>query len=242
VDTEDGADGGAPGGNIRVAFLLDPARVTPVDRGAAGPADATAVVAGPGGPRLTLSPGRVAPGHPAFTGAGHDGWDGSRKPLALEAGFAGRPLFLVALHLASKGGDDPLFGIHQPPRRPSEEQRGEQAAAVAGFVRELLAADPDARVVVLGDLNEFPFRPPVRRLEAAGLVNLMATLPAAEAYTYVYEGNSQILDHVLASPALAAAGARAHVVHLHADQPAGRRASDHDPVVARFPGPGPATP
>jgi predicted extracellular nuclease len=233
VDPQDNADGGAPGANIRVALLFDPARVEPVDRGEAGPWDAAAVVAGPDGPLLSPSPGRVAPDDAAFTGAGHAGWEGSRKPLAMEARFAGRPLFLVANHLRSKGGDDPLFGAFQPPRVPTEEQRTAQATAVAAFAAELLAADPGARVVVLGDLNDHPFSPPLARLEAVGLVNLTAALPEEDRYTYVYEGNSQVLDHVLVSPALAA-GARADAVHLHADFPASRRASDHDPVVARW--------
>ena len=247
VDPEDNADGGAPGGNIRVAFLLDPARVRPVDRGAAGPRDAVEVVAAPGGgPALSLSPGRVAPEDEAFRGDPAAGEaaerEPSRKPLALEVEVVGepggdidrRPLFLVAVHFRSKGGDDPLFGAVQPPRLITEPQRVAQAEAVAGLVRDLLAADPEARVLVLGDLNDFPFRPTVAALEAAGLVDLIERLPPEDRYTYVYEGNSQVLDHVLASPAMAAAEAGVDAVHLHADFPPSRRASDHDPVVARF--------
>ncbi|HEX2163759.1 MAG TPA: endonuclease/exonuclease/phosphatase family protein, partial [Thermoanaerobaculia bacterium] len=238
VDPEDGADGGAPGGNIRVAFLLDPARVRPVDRGRAGARDAVAVVRdADGGPALTLSPGRVAPNDPAFAGDGSGG-DASRKPLALEAEVvgdpSGEPLFLVAVHFRSKGGDDPLFGAVQPPRLASEGQRTAQAEAVAGLVREILAADPAARIAVLGDFNDFSFRPPLAALAGAGLVDLVERLPEADRYTYVYEGNSQVLDHLLVSPALAAAATGVDAVHLHADFPAGRRASDHDPLVARF--------
>lgn len=239
VDPEDNADGGAPGGNIRVAFLLDPARVRPVDRGEAGPNDAVQVVAGKGGgPALSLSPGRVAPGDPAFRGDSAGGEravrEPSRKPLAIEVEVGGRQLFLVNVHFRSKGGDDPLFGAVQPPRLVTEAQRVAQAAAVAAFVAELLAADPEARVLVLGDFNDFPFRAPLAALEAAGLVNLIDRLSPEDRYTYVYEGNSQVLDHVLASPALAAAEDGVDAVHLHADFPLDRRASDHDPVVARF--------
>jgi hypothetical protein len=53
----------------------------------------------------------------------------------------GRPLFVVVVHLSSKGGDDPLLGLHQPPRRSSEAQRREQAFAVRDLADRLLAAD-----------------------------------------------------------------------------------------------------
>jgi predicted extracellular nuclease len=239
VDPEDNADGGAPGGNIRVAFLVDPARARTVDRGAAGPRDGVEVVAGEDdGSALAPSPGRVAPTDPAFAGDPAGGEraerEPSRKPLALEVEVAGRPLFLVAVHFRSKGGDDPLFGAVQPPRLVTEPQRVAQAEAVAAFVGEILAADPEARVLVLGDFNDFAFHPPLAALEAVGLVNLVERLPPADRYTYLYEGNSQVLDHLLASPALAAALADVDAVHLHADFPPSRRASDHDPVVARF--------
>src|SRR4029450_1970066 len=58
----DDADGGQPGGNIRVAFLFNPARVSFVDRPGG---DATTAVQAVPGPALSISPGRVAPTDPA---------------------------------------------------------------------------------------------------------------------------------------------------------------------------------
>ncbi|HUO86896.1 MAG TPA: esterase-like activity of phytase family protein [Thermoanaerobaculia bacterium] len=243
IDPEDNADGGAPGGNIRVAFLVDPRRARPVDRGSAGARDAVSVsTATDGRPALSPSPGRIAPQAPAF--AGGEGREPSRKPLAFEVEILGRPLFLVVVHFRSKGGDGALFGAFQPPPLASEPQRVAQAEEVASFTRRLLAVDPGAWLVVLGDFNDFAFRPPLAALAGAGLVDLVERLPLAERYTYVYEGNSQVLDHILVSPALAAAEAGVAAVHVHADFPSGQRASDHDPVVARFrlPPRGPAGP
>jgi hypothetical protein len=145
----------------------------------------------------------------------------------------GRRLVVIACHLRSKRGDDPDYGRFQPPRRSSEAQRRDQASAVNAFVRRLLTADPAPRVVVLGDLNEFPDRPPVRALAGAQLVDLVTALPGEEQYTYVFGGTSQVLDHILVSQALAA-GAEVDVVHCDAELPAAGRASDHDPVVARL--------
>lgn len=227
VDPADGADGGEPGGNIRVGLLFNPARVGFVDRGQAGPLDAVRVEAGVDGPHLSLSPGRVAPRDPSF--------EHSRKPLAAELTFRGQRFFVIANHLTSKSGDDPLMGGRQPPRRPTEAKRLRQAEVLHDFMESFLAIDPDARVVVLGDMNEMEFRPPMTTLAGDRWVNLMETLPEDDRYTYVYEGNSQVLDHVLVSPALAARAApEVDAVHVWAERAHEGRASDHDPVVARL--------
>jgi len=198
-----------------------------VDRGERGEARVE------NGPRLSASPGRIAPGNSAFASDHERGWGGCRKSLAAELRVKGEPLFLVVNHLSSKGGDDSLFGARQPPVRPSEVQRSAQAEVLAGFVSELLAQDPGARIILLGDLNEFEYRAPLAVLEDGGLHNLMKTLELAERYTYVYRGNSQVLDHILVSQALVA-GAAVEVVHVNAEFAAARRASDHDPVIASF--------
>jgi len=85
---------------------------------------------------------------------------------------------------------------------------------------------------VLGDLNDFEFSSPVMTLKGAGLTALIETLPANERYSYVYEGNSQTLDHLLVSSGLLSFKTGFDLVHVNAeflDQ-----ASDHDPGVARF--------
>ena len=58
---------------------------------------------------------------------------------------------------------------------------------------------------------------------------LITTLPSNEQYSYVYEGNSQTLDHILVSP-----GVRRFdydVVHINAEF--ADQASDHDPQIVR---------
>lgn len=228
VDPQDGESGGQPGANIRNAFLFNPARVGFFDRGACGALVGTQAAPGPA---LSCSPGLLDPSGPAFAQR-PDGEGGSRKPLVGEFRFAGTTVFVVNLHLASKGGDDPLFGRRQPPVEGSSARRVRQAEAVAAFVAGLRELDPEARVVVLGDLNDFEGSPALAALEGAGLENLMRRLPLADRSTYVYLGNSQVLDHVLVTPILAA-GAEVDAVHLNAEFPAADRASDHDPVVIR---------
>jgi predicted extracellular nuclease len=111
-------------------------------------------------------------------------------------------------------------------------QRGQQAAVVAGFVRQILSIDPAARVVVAGDLNDFEYSGAVGTLVNAGLTDLPATLPDAERYTYVYEGNSQVLDHILISASLAATSYGYDVVHVNSEFAA--PLSDHEPQLTRL--------
>jgi uncharacterized protein len=47
------------------------------------------------------------------------------------------------------------MGRFQPPTRSSEVQRHQQAQIVHDFVGQIETADPNANVVVLGDLNDF---------------------------------------------------------------------------------------
>jgi predicted extracellular nuclease len=227
IDPVDDQDGGQPGGNIRVGFLFRTDRgVSFIDRPGGDSTTPTTVVDHPSGPQLSFSPGRVDPQNPA--------WEDSRKPLAGEFRMHGRKVFVIANHLASKGGDQPLFGRFQPPTRSSEVQRHQQAQVLNDFVDQLLAADANANVVVAGDINDFEFSETVAILGAGGvLTSLMETLPQAERYSYVFEGNSQVLDQILVSPNLLGNfGIDYDPVHVNsefADQ-----ASDHDPQVARL--------
>jgi uncharacterized protein len=218
-------DGGEPGGNIRQGFLFRTDRgLSFVDRPGGTAVTATHEDASRPGAQLTFSPGRIDPTNAAF--------QNSRKPLAGEFRWRGQALFAVANHFNSKGGDDPLFGRFQPPVRRTEVQRHQQAAVVNAFVDELLAADRRARVVVLGDINDFEFSETVSILKGGVLANLMDTLPKPERYSYVFEGNSQVLDQILVSFGLFRSFEAYDSVHVNAEF--ADQDSDHDPQVARF--------
>jgi predicted extracellular nuclease len=218
IDPENRRDGGQPGGNIRVAFLFNPDRVRSAARGNAGPRDPCTIATDRHGAILPLNPCRVAPAEQAWEGRPEAGGEGVRKPLAAEFEFSRRRLFLVNLHLSSKLGDDRQFGAVQPPRRPTEAQRVEQAHVVREFVGRILAADPAAAVVILGDFNDFDFAPPLEVLTAPPFENMLVRLPRPERYTYLFQGNSQALDHVVV-PAHLARRAGVDVVHVNAEFP-----------------------
>jgi uncharacterized repeat protein (TIGR01451 family) len=233
IAPEDNHDGGAPGANIRVGFLYNPDRVTLVERGEATATTATTPVIGATGLELTYSPGRVDPNNPAVAE--------SRKSLAAEFIFNDQKVFVIVNHLNSKSGDAPLFGNVQPPVFASEAERIGIAQMTNDFVDSMLALDPNANVIVLGDLNDFHFSEAVSDVLAAdALTNLMYSVPITERYTYVFEGNSQVLDQILVSDGLVdTARPEFDVVHVNAEfvtdiTNSSRRASDHDPVLARF--------
>ncbi|MFH0244896.1 endonuclease/exonuclease/phosphatase family protein [Streptomyces sp. HK10] len=223
VDPVDDADGGRPGGNIRNVFLFNPERVSFVDRPGGDATTAVGVERERGRAVLTHSPARVAPNDTA--------WEDSRKPLAGEFRFRGRTVIVVANHFASKGGDQSLHAAVQPPVRSSEVQRTAQARVVNHFVRQVLAVQRKANVVVLGDINDFEFSATTRELTAGGaLRSAVLSLPEDDRYTYVYDGNAQVLDQTLVSP-----GIRRFdydIVHVNAEF--ADQASDHDPQVIRF--------
>jgi len=205
IDPVNNADGGAPGANIRQAFLYNPARVSLV----------------------TGSVARIDPTNAA--------WIASRKPLAASFDFNARRVTVIANHFNSKGGDDPLFGPFQPPFLDTEAKRVQQAQIVHDFIAQKLAADAGARIVTLGDFNDFAFSAPLRKLtgEDAGapiLTNLATVLlPPEERYSYVFEGNSQELDHILVTASLVA-DAQLQPIHVNAEF--SDQVSDHDPLIA----------
>jgi predicted extracellular nuclease len=228
IDPVDDQDGGQPGGNIRVGFLyrtgigLSLAPGTPGGSTTAVAAVASGVPSDP--VNLSVNPGRINPTSSAFTT--------SRKPLVAKFLFNGTPIFVIGNHWNSKGGDDPIYGHVQPPQHPSEVQRGQQASQVAAFVDQVQAIDPNARIVAAGDLNDFDYSAAVQTLVSAGLTDLPATLTSAERYSYVFEGNSQFLDHILLSAPLVSAGYGYDVVHVNAEF--ATQLSDHDPQIVRL--------
>ncbi|MEM9540353.1 MAG: lamin tail domain-containing protein [Cyanobacteria bacterium P01_E01_bin.42] len=230
IDPINNADGGAPGSNIRVGFLFNPTRVEFSDRGNASPTDANSI--NPNGV-LRFGVGRVDPNNPAFSVNGGANFSNSRKSLAGEFVFKGERIFIVNNHFKSKGGDTPLFGTTQPADLTTETQRIAQATVINDFTESILNQDPNANIIILGDLNDFQFSPAVQTLADDDLTNLIDTLTPAERYTYNFEGNSQTLDHILVSDNLKTR-AEVDVVHLNSEFASNSRSSDHDPVISRF--------
>lgn len=202
----DDTNGGEPGGNIRTAYLYRTDRVDFVE-------GSLATVTDPQNQQTD-------PSNPFFD---------SRLPLVATFTFNGEDITLINNHFTSKGGSTDLYDNLQPAINGGEATREAQAETVNRYVETLLSANGDAKIVVLGDFNEFQFYEPIEILEQ-NLRNLTETLPENERYTFNFQGNSQALDHILVSNGLAEA--EYDVVHVNSEFV--DQVSDHDPPVARF--------
>ena len=228
IDPKAGNDGGISGGNIRNGYLyrLD-SGLTLVNAPHGDAVTPVEILDQGGKPMLSLNPGRIDPENRAF--------DQSRKPIVVQFLYKGESLFLINNHFNSKGGDMPLYGKVQPPKLETEEQRILQAQVVSDFVAEMLALDPTARVIVMGDLNDFQFSPPVEILKGDGLLtDLVETLPVEERYTYIYYGNGQVLDHIMVSETLLGELNAFDILHINSGFDAAQRFSDHEISLATF--------
>ena len=104
-----------------------------------------------------------------------------------------------------------------------------------------------------GDLNDFQFAEPgegedhpiaiIEGLaEEVPLFDLIHEVKASERFTYIFDGNSQALDHMLVSPSLLEQMKDVRILHFNASYPevlsadatTANRSSDHDPIAATF--------
>ncbi|MDY7076097.1 MAG: lamin tail domain-containing protein [Chloroflexota bacterium] len=167
----------------------------------------------------------------------------SRIPLVMTATVqigpqpddTARAIFIVN-HLKSK-----LSRAGDP---ESAQWRLLQAQSLAGLVDQIISANSDELLVVLGDLNDFEDSPPIEALYASGnMTNTWYTLPPEARYSYIYRGTSQVLDHILVSPSMLARLEETGALHINADFPYRPyaedpaviwRVSDHDLVATTF--------
>ena len=162
-------------------------------------------------------------------------------------GLTSRPplLITVTVHLAS--GDQTVkvlnnhFTSMSGGELPTEPRRKAQAQWNVTLMAPILARDPASHIVVLGDLNSFYDSPPLDILREGGLRHVYEHVAPLRPYSYIYEGESETLDHILVTPGLYEHLGRVEALHINADytlaipgDPSPSGTSDHDPIVAVF--------
>ena len=159
----------------------------------------------------------------------------SRPPLVLHVEIHTASdlvqLYVLNNHFLSMSGGE----------EATEPRRLEQAEWNLALVNEILSVHPDALVAIVGDLNSLFLSAPIQALREGGLLPVFDTLPAEQRYTYIYQGESQVLDYIIITSPLLDLLQRVEILHLNADfppqapddsSPLGE--SDHDPVIAVF--------
>ncbi len=115
-----------------------------------------------------------------------------------------------------------------------------EATAVKRIIDGLLKADPQAWIIMTGDLNDTPESAPVQKLLAPAdteggsrLTDLHAHLTGEEAVSYLKKPHRDRIDYIMTSPALTRRLVKesAVIVNSDTDLTAG---ADHAPVVATF--------
>ena len=223
VAPADGSSGGVPGGNIRNAFLYNPDRVYLVDY-------------------VSLTPDVLDD----MGVSNPDAFDGTRDPLMATFKFRGRKVTIINNHLTSRFGSTPVFGGPQPFVQAGEAERGQETATLNEVVDHLMSGDgkrknpSNDRIMVLGDLNTMEFTNEMTEtLPGTGhdrvLWNKIDTL-AHNVYTFNFEGNSQVLDHIFVTDHIARKS-QFDIVHVNVDFPRvdDTVASDHEPLLIRTP-------
>ncbi len=217
--------GGVPGGNIRNAFLYNADRVKLVDF-------------------VSLTPSVLT----SLGVSDPSAFFGTRNPLMATFKFRGKEFTVINNHLTSRFGSTPVFGGPQPFTQAGETERAAQTGALNEVVDVLLAgahgnaihASESGRIMVVGDLNTMEFTDDIADiLPGTGpdkvLTNLIDGLTDDNVYTFNFEGNSQVLDHMLVTDNILAT-AQFDIVHVNVDFPRVSSAvgSDHEALVGLF--------
>lgn len=187
-----------------------------------------------------------------------------RPPLMIRASVAdpksGKPFEFTAVvnHMKS------MLGYSDPKQQDNVRMKKRlQAEFLAKFVQDRQKADPVERIILLGDFNSYQFNDgildmigiikgdPAPRDQVLNyspdivdpdLINLVDLIDASQRYSYTFDGNAQVLDHMLITQTL-----KGHVkgfgfARVNADFPEvlkndpsrPERFSDHDPAIAYF--------
>ena len=115
------------------------------------------------------------------------------KILGVELKIAGEPFYILIAHLISR-------------RNPANDP--ERLAQANVLRRQAVKAMIDEKnVIVMGDMNDTPGTSVIKRLRGfddiwADLIQTANAVEPDERYTYIHEGQKNLLDHVLISPSL----------------------------------------
>jgi predicted extracellular nuclease/Ca2+-binding RTX toxin-like protein len=253
-----GAEGGEPGGNIRVGFLYN------TDRVQLGDLDANATIA-----ERRMYTDRIGDGVRdagdliAFSdnmlGAeiNTTDWTTTRKSLLGEFTFHGNTVYVTANHWPAKGGSGEFWQLNQnlgagEPDNSDWAQRNAVAQDVYSMLNLIDTNAPGVGIASGGDYNDFYFYRPLTtvtgytladgsvRVGGARFENLTLTLEEAERYTYTFDGRSQAIDHIIVNSLLGDI-ATYDIVHLNTGYNsngtgpnANPALSDHDPALSSY--------
>jgi predicted extracellular nuclease len=151
--------------------------------------------------------------------------------VQIDLGSESRIIHLLNNHFLSMSGGE----------QATEPRRIAQAAWNGDLVEHKVANDPEAFVIIMGDLNSYYESPPIDTLRSYGMTHVFDQLAPEKRYTYIYQGVAQVLDHILVNELYENSISSVDILHVNADYPlqlpgdtSVLHKSDHDPVVVTF--------
>lgn len=146
----------------------------------------------------------------------------SREFLEVRLDADGHQLIVFAAHFKAKVDDDP-------------ERRLAEATRAREIIDAVAEANPDALIVMGGDLNDTPDSPPLMALLADGGMKRVAEELAPDDWTYSYQGVRQAIDHILMSTAATGGQHLPNTSHVfRGEGNDGYGGSDHDALRSSF--------
>lgn len=200
----------------------------------------------------------------ASPGSSSDIYLNDRPPLLLRASVAdpktGEPFAFTVIvnHLKS------FLGYNDPKRQDAVRLKKRlQAEFLARLVESRQKADPNERIILLGDFNAYQFSDgivdvvgtikgtpaakdavlnPSDDLVNPDLVNLVDLITEKQRYSYNFDGNGQVLDHMIVTANLVPYVSGFGFARVNADFPESFRSdasrperySDHDAAIGYF--------
>lgn len=167
-------------------------------------------------------------------------WGNAREPIAQAFDIDGRVVTVVANHFKSKSGDgaEPADG-----QGHFNADRVRQAQSLLAFTDALADESGSEDMLLIGDFNAYSEEDPIDVFTSAGWSDLVADRTDGQ-YTYTFDGELGSLDHIIASPSLAASITGAGVWSINSPEWSDRgyafgatesgtpfRSSDHDPIL-----------
>jgi len=156
---------------------------------------------------------------------------------AAQAIAGANQLTVIANHFKSMGGETD-GGL----------RRDTEGAFVGGLVDARLAANPNAHILVAGDLNALAGTPALTSIEkrpdgTTRMIDTPMRLPKETRYTHVYQDDKNLLDHQYVTLGLDKLVTGMEIEHINADERGGENSSDanvpngvsdHDPLLTTF--------
>lgn len=146
----------------------------------------------------------------------------AREFLRADLDVDGERVIVFTAHFVSKASDDP-------------DRRLAEAKEAREILDEVAGQNDDALVVLGGDLNDTPGSEPMEALTGSGgLLRAGADRSIDETFTYVWNWEPEVIDHLLLAPTSGGRYVDGSAHSVHDREPAGLGGSDHGALVATF--------